>query len=88
MDTDHCRRGQRCSVAHVPFRYDLVKPLTAGAVASAIFYFLNRRLAWTGIPHTLALCIAFLIVYLVVLYILGLREEREVIKEILKRKKQ
>lgn len=71
-----------------PFRYDLYKPLTAGAVASAIFYFANRSLGWTGIAHTIALCIAFLVVYLVVLYGLGLREELEVLKEILKRKKR
>lgn len=71
-----------------PFRYDFAKPLAAGAVASAIFYILNRRLGWTDIPHTIILCIAFLTMYLVILYILGLREEREVLKEILKRKKQ
>ncbi len=71
-----------------PFRYDLFKPIAAGAVSSAIFYFVGRHLGWTGIPHTLALCIAFLIVYLVILYSLGLGEEREVLKEILKRKKR
>ena len=71
-----------------PFRHDLYKPLAAGVLASAIFYFANRWLGWTGIPHTIVLCIAFLIVYLVILYGLGLREEREVLKEILKRKRQ
>jgi O-antigen/teichoic acid export membrane protein len=71
-----------------PFRYDMAKPLAAGAAASALLYILSRHLAWTGIPQTIGLCIAFLIVYLVVLYVLGLREELEVLKEILKRKRQ
>jgi O-antigen/teichoic acid export membrane protein len=71
-----------------PFRYDLIKPVAAGAVATAVFYFLNRYLQWTAIPHTIGLCIAFAVLYIVVLYALGLREEREVLKEILKRKKR
>jgi O-antigen/teichoic acid export membrane protein len=71
-----------------PFRHDLYKPFTAAAVASAALYLLNRSFGWTDIPHTIALCIAFLIVYLVTLWGLGLREELEVLKEILKRKKR
>lgn len=70
-----------------PFRYDLVKPIAAGAVTSAVFYFLSRHFQWTGIPHTVGLCIAFAGLYIVILYGLGLREEREVLTEILKRKK-
>jgi O-antigen/teichoic acid export membrane protein len=69
-----------------PFRHDLYKPLAAGAATTALFYLINRYLGWTGIPHTIALCIAFAAVYLVLLYGLGLAEEREVLKEILKRK--
>jgi O-antigen/teichoic acid export membrane protein len=71
-----------------PFRGDIKKPLAAGAITSAGFYFLSRHLAWTGVPRTVVLCIAFLIVYLVLLYSLGLGEEREVLKEILKRKER
>jgi O-antigen/teichoic acid export membrane protein len=71
-----------------PFRYDLAKPIAAGAVASAGFYIANRFLRWTDIPHTILLCVGFAAVYLVLLYVLGLREEREVLSEVLKRKKQ
>lgn len=71
-----------------PFRYDFAKPIAAGAVASAGFYIANRYLRWTDIPHTIILCIGFAVVYLVMLYVLGLREEREVLSEILKRRKQ
>lgn len=71
-----------------PFRYDLFKPVAAGAVTSAAFYFLNAHLGWTGIAHTILLCIGFAAVYLVLLYSLGIREEREVLMEILRRRRQ
>ncbi len=71
-----------------PFTPNLYKPFIAGAGASAVFYPLSRFLGWTGIPQTIGLCTAFLIVYLVVLYGLGLRQEREILREIMNRKKQ
>jgi len=71
-----------------PFRYDLAKPVAAGAVTSAAFYFLNRHFQWTGIFNTVGLCIAFAALYILMLYGLGLKEEREVLREVLKRKKK
>jgi O-antigen/teichoic acid export membrane protein len=71
-----------------PFRYDLAKPAAAGAVTSAVFYFLNRHFQWTGIFNTVGLCIAFAALYILMLYGLGLKEEREVLREVLKRKKK
>ncbi len=71
-----------------PFRRDLAKPAAAGAVSTAVSYLLSRLLGWTGVAGTLAMCAAFAVMYFVVLYGLGLREEREILKDMLKRKKR
>jgi O-antigen/teichoic acid export membrane protein len=70
-----------------PFRADLYKPALAGAIAAGVFYFLNVRLGWHDIMHTLLLSGAFLILYIVLLYLFGLKEEKEVLIEILRRRK-
>jgi O-antigen/teichoic acid export membrane protein len=70
-----------------PFRWDLYKPALAGAITLGIFYFVKTRLVWEGIAHTLVLCAAFLIVYIVLLFLFGLKEEKQVLIEILRRRK-
>ncbi len=70
-----------------PFRKDIYKPALAGAVTLAVFYFLKARLAWEALAPNLVLCAAFVGVYVVLLYMLGLREEKEVLLEILRRRK-
>jgi O-antigen/teichoic acid export membrane protein len=71
-----------------PFRRDFLKPTLAAAVAAAVFYFLNLRLGWEDIGRTLVLCAACVTVYAGVLYLLGLREEKEILIEILRRRKR
>ena len=71
-----------------PFRFDLYKPVAAGAAASLAMYIANRYLNWTDIPRTIALCAAFLIIYLAVLYALGLGEELGILREVLKRRRR
>jgi len=71
-----------------PFRKDIYKPVLAGAVTFAVFYFIKTRLATDALLPNLALSAAFVAVYIVLLYILGLREEKEVLFEILRRRKR
>jgi O-antigen/teichoic acid export membrane protein len=71
-----------------PFRWDLYKPLIAGAITSAVFYLLKTRLGWESVVLTLVLCAAFLIVYIVLLFLFGLREEKEVLLEVLRRRRR
>lgn len=71
-----------------PFRSDIYKPLLSGTIALALFYFLKALLGWDDVVRTLVLCAAFLIVYFVLLFLFGLREEKQVLLEILKRRKQ
>lgn len=71
-----------------PFRRDLYKPILSGTVALVIFYFLKLFLGWEDVLHTLVLCAAFLIVYVMLLYVFGLSEEKQVLLEILRRRKQ
>jgi O-antigen/teichoic acid export membrane protein len=70
-----------------PFRKDLYKPLLAGAATFVVFYFLKSRLVWEALLPNLALCVAFAGLYFVLLYMLGLKEEKEVLFEILRRRK-
>jgi O-antigen/teichoic acid export membrane protein len=70
-----------------PFRRDVYKPAAAGIITLAIFYFAKSRLAWEGLAGTLALCAAFMVVYVVLLYLFGLKEEKEVLYDILRRRK-
>jgi O-antigen/teichoic acid export membrane protein len=71
-----------------PFRRDIYKPLLAGTIALLLFYLLKTHLGWEDVIRTLALCVAFLIVYIVLLLLFGLREEKEVLLEILRRRKR
>jgi O-antigen/teichoic acid export membrane protein len=70
-----------------PFRLDLYKPGLAGVLSFVAFHFLNRRLLWEDITHTIVLCAAFLVLYFLLLYLFGLKEEKEVLLEILRRRK-
>jgi len=70
-----------------PFRKDLYKPALAGAVTFGAFYFLKARLAWEALGPNLVLCAAFVGVYIMLLFMFGLREEKEVLLEILRRRK-
>jgi O-antigen/teichoic acid export membrane protein len=70
-----------------PFRRDLYKPTLAGLVTLVLFYFIKSGLAWEGLIRNLMLCVAFVGVYIVLLYMFGLREEKEVLLEILRRRK-
>jgi O-antigen/teichoic acid export membrane protein len=70
-----------------PFRRDIYKPLLAGTVTLVLFYLLKMHLGWEDVARTLVLCAAFLIVYVVLLFLFGLREEKEVLLEILRRRK-
>jgi O-antigen/teichoic acid export membrane protein len=71
-----------------PFRRDIFKPAIAGAIAAAIFYLLRLQLGWEDVGRTLVLSAACVVVYAGLLYIFGLREEREILAEILKRRKR
>lgn len=70
-----------------PFRPDIVKPFGAGAVTAGIFYLLIRHLRWEDLPHTILLCGAFIVVYIVLLYSFGLKEEKQVVMDILRRRR-
>jgi O-antigen/teichoic acid export membrane protein len=70
-----------------PFRLDFLKPTIAGLIGAAVVYGLNAQLGWYRIRHTLALCAVFGLIYLVVLYAFGLKEEKKVLAEILRRRK-
>lgn len=70
-----------------PFRRDLYKPAAAGLITLVIFYFAKSRLGWERLAGTLVLCAAFVAVYVVLLYVFGLREEKEVLYDILRRRK-
>jgi len=70
-----------------PFKVDILKPVGAGAITVVVFYFLNRYLMWYDIPHTIALCAGFITVYGPLLYLFGLKEEKRVLMDILKRRK-
>ena len=70
-----------------PFRRDIYKPLLSGTITLVLFYFLKTHLGWDDIAHTLVLCAAFLIVYVVLLFLFGLREEKQVLLEILRRRR-
>jgi O-antigen/teichoic acid export membrane protein len=71
-----------------PFRKDLYKPAVAGGASFTIFYLLKERLAWEGLGLNFMLSAAFVCFYFVLLYMLGLREEKEVLLEILRRRKR
>jgi O-antigen/teichoic acid export membrane protein len=71
-----------------PFRTDLYKPAFAGAATFAVFYFLRMQLAWETLGRNLVLCAAFVVVYIVLLLMFGLREEKEVLMEILRRRRK
>jgi O-antigen/teichoic acid export membrane protein len=71
-----------------PFRRDIYKPALAAAIAAAIFYFLRLQLGWEDIGRTLLLSAACVVVYAGFLYLFGLREEKEILIEILKRRRQ
>ncbi len=70
-----------------PFRRDLYKPLLSGTITFVLFYLLKAHLGWEDIARTLVLCGAFLIVYIMLLFLFGLREEKQVLLEILRRRK-
>jgi O-antigen/teichoic acid export membrane protein len=70
-----------------PFRRDLYKPILAGLLTLGIFYSLKTVFAWGGLVSTLLLSAAFAGVYIVLLYFFGLSEEKEVLFEILRRRK-
>lgn len=70
-----------------PFRVDLFKPVAAGVIAAAAVYLMNIRLDWHDVAHTLLLCGAFLVAYVMLLFLFGLREEKEVLLEVLGRRK-
>jgi len=70
-----------------PFRPDIYKPAAAGAITFAVFYLLKVWLMWEDLPGTLALSAAFLAVYIALLYIFGLKEEKDVLSDILRRRK-
>jgi O-antigen/teichoic acid export membrane protein len=70
-----------------PFRQDLYKPSLAGAITFVVFYLLNRRLGWEDLTRTLLLCGAFAVVYIVLLLVFGVREEKEILFQILRRRK-
>ncbi|MGD8627999.1 MAG: flippase [bacterium] len=70
-----------------PFRRDIYKPLLSGTIALVLFYLLRIHLGWEDVARTLVLCAAFLILYVVLLFLFGLREEKEVLLEILRRRK-
>jgi O-antigen/teichoic acid export membrane protein len=71
-----------------PFRPDMFKPALAAAVTGSIFYILRLRLGWEDIPRTLAMSAACFVVYGGLLYLLGLSEEMEILKEVLARRKR
>jgi len=71
-----------------PFRRDLHKPLISGAVALLIFYLLKSLLGWEDVARTLVLCAAFLIVYIVLLFLFGLGEEKQILLEILRQRRR
>ncbi len=69
-----------------PFRRDIYKPLLSGTIAMVLFYLLKTHLGWDDVARTLVLCAAFLIVYVVLLFLFGLREEKQVLVEILRQR--
>ncbi len=69
-----------------PFRKDFAKPLIAGAISYVAFMAVNYYLGWSGLGHVIILCGAFLTLYLVLSYLLGLKDEIELIKEIISRR--
>ncbi|MFH1313851.1 MAG: flippase [Candidatus Eisenbacteria bacterium] len=71
-----------------PFRRDIYKPALAAAIAAAVFYFLRLQLGWEDIGRTLLLSAACVVVYASLLYVFGLREEKEILLEILRRRKR
>jgi O-antigen/teichoic acid export membrane protein len=71
-----------------PFRPDMFKPALAAAIAAGAFYFLRAHFGWEDIPRTLVMSAACGLVYLGLLYLLGLKEEREILAEILRRRKR
>lgn len=70
-----------------PFRKDLIKPIAAGVLTAASFHLLNSLLGWQDIARTLLLCAAFMLVYVMLLYAFGLREEKDILLDILRRRK-
>jgi len=70
-----------------PFRRDIYKPLLSGTITLVLFYLLKTHLGWDDVARTLVLCASFLIVYVVLLFLFGLREEKQVLLEILRRRK-
>jgi O-antigen/teichoic acid export membrane protein len=71
-----------------PFRGDMFKPTLAAALTAGIFYFLRLHLGWEDVGRTLAMSAACVAVYGGFLYIFGLREEKEILAEILRRRKR
>jgi O-antigen/teichoic acid export membrane protein len=70
-----------------PFRWDVLKPVAAGGISAAALYLLNRHLMWYDFRHTVVLCAAFMIAYIAILYAFGLKEEKQVLADILRRRK-
>ena len=70
-----------------PFRRDIFKPVLAGVITFVVFHLINLRLAWQGIAQTLLLCGAFILVYIVLLFLFGLHEEKQVLMEVLRRRR-
>jgi O-antigen/teichoic acid export membrane protein len=70
-----------------PFRRDFLKPILAAAATAAGFYVLNLIFPVTGVAHALAASGALLAAYAVLLYLLGLKEEKEILLEILRRRR-
>lgn len=70
-----------------PFRADLYKPVLAGGITFAGFYLLKTLTGWEDLATTLAMSAAFISAYIVLLYFLGLKEEKEILFGILRRRK-
>jgi O-antigen/teichoic acid export membrane protein len=71
----------------MPFRRDLYKPALAGVISFVTLYLLKRHLGLESLAHTLILCVIFTAIYFGLLYALGLKEEREVLADVLKRRR-
>jgi O-antigen/teichoic acid export membrane protein len=71
----------------IPYRADIYKPILAGVITFVGFYLLRSWLVWEGLARAIALSAACMGVYAVLLYLLGLKEEKEVLFDILRRRK-
>ncbi len=82
-------RGVEVKVIYgfTPLRRDLYKPIVAGAVAALAVYLLNMHLGWESLPRIFILSLAVLGIYVLCLCALGLKEEKEVILNIIGRRR-